>query len=536
VAIVLLGLVFLLITFVPLWHTDIWGHLAFGRWITDNLRLPHDDPVCAFAEPEPPSILYCWLGQTSFYLLYHVGELLAGGDALQRMAGGVELLRLGHALIVVLRCLVLLAAFRRLSGSLPLACAGLGVLLVLSLGNIAILRPQVLSELFFALVLLALSRPVLSKRSLVLLPLLFALWANVHGSWAIGLVLLAACLVGRSAEVSWSSGWQPRRVLADAQVRRLLPTLLLSVTAVALLNPAGPWIFANTLQMAAHPNVLAMDEWQPLEFSAGAGGHWAYLATLLLAAVTLAASPRWFSPTTWIVLVLFAVQPLRHQRMLVWWLMLTPWLLMPYWAALAERRAGRWPSYRSVPSFRKTLLVAFLAVFFVLWSMPGQWLLSGHPGPLERTVSAGTPWQLAAQLREPGRPDAAWLPELQKRLNASYPRQRFTGCVFASETLGDYLVWALPSQYPVFIYTHVHLFAPANWQACTLIRSASPGWRSMLDRFRINLVLVEPDQNPRLCAQLKQDTDWQVLLDETGLATKRDRRNRFFLAMRVTPR
>ena len=36
-------------------------------------------------------------------------------------------------------------------------------------------------------------------------------------------------------------------------------------------------------------------------------------------------------------MLIFATQPLLHQRTLVWWLMLAPWLFLPAWAPLLER-------------------------------------------------------------------------------------------------------------------------------------------------------------------------------------------------------
>src|SRR5262249_57328901 len=130
----------------------------------------------------------------------HAGDLMGGGDTVRRPGGGALLLRPLHALGVTLRCLVLLFAFRRLRCSWPLALTGLALLLALAIGHIAILRPQVFGEFFFACLLLALSRPLLSRRAFVLVPLLLVVWANSHGSWVIGLVLLAVFLLGRAVE------------------------------------------------------------------------------------------------------------------------------------------------------------------------------------------------------------------------------------------------------------------------------------------------------------------------------------------------
>jgi hypothetical protein len=536
-AVALLTGVFLLINYAPLWHTDIWGHLKFGQWMVQNGRLPERDPFCPFAEGDTGAIHYSWLGQVGLYLLYHAGELLAGGDALERMAGGAALLRFGHALLVVLRCAVLLAAFRRLSGSTALAVVALAFVLGLSIGNVAVLRPQVLGEFFLACVLMALSRPVLSRRALTLVPLLLAVWANTHGSFAAGLVLLAAVAAGRALEALRASGrWSIRGVATDPQLRRLILVLLASVVAVAALNPSGPAIFVETLRMTAHPNVLAQDEWQPLHFRLGEGGQWTYLAILAVLAATRLGSRCRLSPTMVLLILVFAGQPLLRQRMLVWWLMIAPWIMVRYWPAWRARWRGRLASGESVPSFRKTLAAGTLVLLALLWSIPGQWLLAGQPVLLERALSGGTPWRLTYQLAHPASTDARGLPALQKHLAELYPGGRFIGCVFASETLGDLVLWDLAPRTPVFIYTHVHLFTPEHWQRCLAVRSGSPAGRAILDRYRVNLVVVEPDFNPRLCALLRHEGGWKVLVDESGHPDKRDPRQRLFIAVRRQPR
>jgi hypothetical protein len=536
-AVGLIAALFLLINFPPLWHTDIWGHLKFGQWMAHNRCLPERDPLCPFADVGVGFIHYSWLGQTGLYVVYHLGEVLAGGDALARMEGGVALLRFGHAVLVALRCIVLLAAFRRLSSSMALAVTALVVLLVLSVGNIAVLRPQVLGEFFFACILLALSRPVLSRRALAALPLLLVVWANAHGSFAGGFLLLAAAAAGRMVETLRVPGcWSMRGLFADTQLRRLVLVGALATLAVTVLNPSGPRIYLETLRMTSHPNVVAMDEWQPLRFHLGGGGHWAYLATLVLLAGTQFGCRRWFSATIVIFIIVFGVPPVLRQRMLIWWLMLAPWLIVRFWPACIARWRGGREGYQSVPGFRKTLAAGTLIVLGLLWSIPGQWLIAGQPAPLEQTLSAGTPWRLTCQLAYPDEARSRGMPALQKLLDAHYPQGRFRGFIFASETLGDLVVWELANDVPVFIYTHVHLFTREHWQRCLAVRSGSPAWRAILERYRVNLVLVEPDFNPRLCTLLQQDPGWQVLVDDRGDPTRRDPRQKLFIAVRLQPR
>jgi hypothetical protein len=535
VAVGMLGLLFVFLSAVPLWHTDVWGHLKFGQWMVEHDRLPDREPFSADADPAAPGLHAYWLCQSGLYLLYHAGELVAGGDAVRRTEGGVLLLRTLHALVVTLRCLVLLFAFRRLRCSWPLALTGLALLLVLAVGHIAILRPQVFGEFCFACLLLALSRPLLSRRALVLVPLLLVVWANSHGSWVIGLVLLAVFLLGRAVEAGLASpGKSPRAVLADDQVRRLGLALGCSLLAVGLFNPHGPFIYETTLAMGRHPSVTAMDEWQSLFSARGVITWWIYLPAVALAVTAPVLSQRRPSATQVLVLLVFAVQPLLHQRMMVWWLMVVPWLVLPHVGVMLGRLKWSWLHFQSVPSFRKTVVAGLLVLAVVVWSAPVNWLLSGKPSALEQSVSQGTPWQLARHIERAAAPNSPW-PQFAEALRPHLRDGRLSGSIFASETLGDYLLWSQPLQTPVVIYSHVHLFPAAHWEQVAVVKNAAPGWQNVLDGHGVNLVLIEPELHTRLRQALLQDPAWQVVLDETGSPAKRDPRSRWLLAVRKQP-
>ena len=218
----LLGFTFLMIDLHPMYHSDVWGHLKYGKWILSHGRLPDHEPFTPFADQRTPYVNFQWLSQSLFYLLYHAGEIVAGGDEIRRTEGGVEWLRAFHAAVEVCRFILLLVAFRRRGGSAPLACAWLALSVLLAgHGHLAILRPQIIGEAFFAGLLLALSRPILSPRAVVVVTLIMVLWANAHGSFTIGLVLLGLCLAGRAVDVWIASKWDPRAAWTDLAPRKL---------------------------------------------------------------------------------------------------------------------------------------------------------------------------------------------------------------------------------------------------------------------------------------------------------------------------
>ncbi|MDW8266099.1 MAG: hypothetical protein RMJ52_12300 [Gemmataceae bacterium] len=506
----------------PVWHTDIWAHMKFGEWIWTHGRLPSHEPFSSFADQQAPYINYQWLSQTGFYLLYHAGEILTDGDVLTRLAGGAEALRIGFVGILLLRCWFLLLAYRRHSGSLPLACVGLILVLVLSHAYIAVLRPQMLGELFFAVLLCTLSQPTPSTSASLGVPLLFVLWVNTHGSYPLGLTLLAVMALGRVVDLAGL-----RRAWADQAFRRLAGMLLAALVAGALVNPHGPALYLHTVRLAGNANVAGLVEWQPL-------GRSVVLATTFVAlALTFWLSPRPIGAAAVLVVLVFGGQACLQQRMMVWWLTLVPWLLLPHWKALGEHFGWAIFQQRSVPSFRKTLLTGALVVVGFL---AGRWLVPaarlGEPRPLDKALHAGTPWRVALQVRHP---ETRSLPALAQQLQALYPEGRFVGNIFASETQGDFLVWALGPDVPVLLYTHVHLFPPQRWQECLTVKFAQPGWREVLDRNGINLIVFEAEVYAQLRQRLLTRQDWVVVLDETGLTTKPDPRGRLFVALRRQP-
>ena len=90
VAVAVLAAVFVLLCYVPLWHTDIWGHLRFGQWIAANGALPQREPFTPFSDPEAAGARQGWGSQLLFYLVFRGGELLAQGDHLRQLAGGLK--------------------------------------------------------------------------------------------------------------------------------------------------------------------------------------------------------------------------------------------------------------------------------------------------------------------------------------------------------------------------------------------------------------------------------------------------------------
>jgi hypothetical protein len=494
VAGVVLALLFVWYTHLPVWHSDVWAHLRFGEYIVTHGSLPQREMFSGdFADQESLYINYQWVAQAGAYWLFDAGRRLAAPNDDARLAAGAMMLGTAHGVIVCLRFVLLLLAFFRLTRSLPWALVGAALVFLTSVFiHLWILRPQVLGELGFAALLVALSRPVLSRRALVLIPAVLVLWANCHGSFPVGFILLGVACAGQALEVAlrqWSeSGFGLRgtfrALAADQQTRRLVSAIVLALAAVAVLNPHGPLLFLHSYLLQSNPNIPSMNEWNPLPVKRPEG--YIFLATVLLLVPLLRKSPIRFTATQVLLLLVFGLQSMAHARILVWWSMVFPWVILPHLQAYATRAFPKLLRPAPPPNLRWTLGLVAGVPLILLWSEPLQWLVFRNPPILfdERHqtwgVSAVTPVQVSR--------------DLKKEYDAD--RQGKLGrCVFASETLGDYLLWDLRTDPPVrvFCYTHVHLLTPEHWRQALAVKFANPNWQQILDDHHVEFILLESE-------------------------------------------
>src|SRR3990172_4798801 len=64
-----LGVVYCVLNYRPLWHTDLWGHLAYGRLIWQTRSIPETEPFLPLAVGVR-LVDTAWLGQWIGYAVY----------------------------------------------------------------------------------------------------------------------------------------------------------------------------------------------------------------------------------------------------------------------------------------------------------------------------------------------------------------------------------------------------------------------------------------------------------------------------------
>jgi hypothetical protein len=233
----------------PIITDDLWWHLGLGEAFAQHGPWLSEDPLL-FTAPGPPDTA-SWLADVALYTVWrHTG-----------FAG----LRVLHAAWVASILALAWSLLRRASRSRAAASAGTLAFAALGAYRLVQLRP----ELFSILATLALYRLLCEPESaptwrrIGAAALLFALWANCHAGFPLGLALLAASAAALAAEAIFRP--------TGARGPRLARTARLGVAAVAcalasLANPSGVGALLVWFQPGTDLAIVA-DEWarfQPL--------------------------------------------------------------------------------------------------------------------------------------------------------------------------------------------------------------------------------------------------------------------------------
>lgn len=470
----LVGAIFWLYSYQPLHYTDVWGHLSYGRLICRTGVLPTTEPFMPLAEGMP-MVNTVWLSQVGGYL-----TVAKWGPP------GIQFLFAA----AVACCFSLMAfGFYRRTRSVAISVMGMAVFESLNCNSLQVARPQIAAIICFGLLLAMLTAKRWRPFFWAAIPALFALWANLHGSFIVGLILLGCAGLGRAIDV-WR---RTRRLVAsfrDLSVRRLVLVTELAAAAV-LLNPYGFRLYSEVLSFSGNPNLRDLTEWDALTFRSVDGLIVASVALAL--AVLYRFSPRRIPAAEVLALVIFGAAALWMNRMLIWW----SWIAAGCFVIHVQAAWRRFHPVRKVPgpsprNGRWTVVTAGLAWIFFAWTPFGLRLLHGNTDNDQRSISDQTPVAAVAWLRE-------------------HPP---TGQLFNICEWGDYLLWAGPENVPVFATSHVHLIPREVWRDYMGIINVAAGWSESLDHYGVQTVIADKLGRGVLIAKLKDDQRWKRVYED----------------------
>lgn len=445
-----------------LWDGDTALHTRTGDFILDHGHVPTTDP---FSYTRP--------GERWFALQWLTGLTFA---VLNRAAGLKGIVLLSGVVIVLYLTLLLRDMVKRGSSGL------VALLLVMAGANASVIhfhaRPHIFTLLYLVVAnaIIAADREKPSWRVWLLVPLTIV-WANMHSGFPAILAVLGILVAGSALSRNWTNVKRYGIVTAACGL-------------ATLINPNGIALHLHILKFLNSP--WAMDninEYQSPVFRTEPMHY--YMALLFLALMVCA---RHFARREW-----------------------TECLWILFFAAASLTSA------RHIPLFIVTTLPMIGAALTSLWNE--------FSATQARTSVAGVLADLAEKSTVKIRPLSVWAviavagvalfgkqDNWPKDLSPKYfPRAAVSGMesqlaashVFTTDQWGDYLLWTGYPNQRVFMDGRSDFFGEKVGTEYVTAANGQPGWREILDRYKVDTVLLSP-ATP-LIELLSSDPSWRVL-------------------------
>lgn len=471
----------------PMSTVDLAYQLRAGAAILAGNGIPTAD-TWTFTMAGAPWHDQQWLAQVFLAAVFSVGGW-----------GGLAVLR---AALVALAFGLLLAAVRTRAPGLGARTTALFVIAAFIVAAPALaLRPQLIAIVLFAATLLVLAARRTPPRRLWLIPVLAAIWANVHGSFP-----LAILLTGLAWLEDLAVGWPH----LDLTPRRQLVLVAAVAAAVAtLVNPTGSGVWSYALTVATNSTITTrVSEWRPPSPTTPSG--FLFFASLISVTVFVAVAfarrevgrwrPSWpvamlIARPPWVLsltLLLFAILGLGSGRGAAWW----PFVAAATVAALLEVRStttvgtagANATTARRSAELRSRLNAAIAALLLVA----GLAAL-----PIWRPIgAAGVPSGL--------------LTDAPQGIAAELASGRVTGTnVWNPQIWGSWLELAAPT-IKVATDSRIELFPPGLWDQADEVGSASGSWQATLDRYAVDAVVTAANPVTPLDQALASVAGWTL--------------------------
>ena len=441
--------------------SDTWFHLQTGKYVVEHHRIPTPDPfsfTTYVGQPQPGeetvrafNLSHSWLADAILYLAYAAGGF-----------GGMVLLR---ACLMTAFCgFAAIWTYRRTQSLYRALAAAFVTAFVASYFTSD--RPYQITYVMIAATIVIAE----SRRWMWALPPLFFIWANCHGGFFMGFVVLGVYC----AEALWQ-----RFQGAPQPGERRLWIVTAACVGAAFLNPNGFLTFYILLAYKQSALISSLYEWQkPVLWQPS------FLNLLLLGALAvLAWQRRRTRVADWLLVVLFGAAYLSAVRNSNLVGLVAPAMIAAYL-----------PWKRVVPQWTEWAVAALLLV--------------GIAVPFAR----GRAFQLrAAEWKYPAGAAGFLL------------AHHVTQPMFNTFDKGGYLIWRTWPQERVFIDGRcLNETAFADYQR---IVKYAPGTRELLDRYGIQVVVMnafEANSGATYVLPLAladpSEKDWKMVFADSGAA------------------
>ncbi|MEW5869522.1 MAG: hypothetical protein AB1894_09620 [Chloroflexota bacterium] len=462
--------------------SDTWWHLRAGQWMIEHRTLLRID-MFSYTRYGQPWHYTAWMLEIPMAAIY---GLVGPGGLNLWMAGMITL--------------SFFFVWRVMSGG-PFLKAFILVLATATSSIFWAARPHLMTYLLSAIYLSILEdyrweRVALARRRLWWLPALMAIWANSHGGFAVGFILMGIYWINQVW--GWlvdGSLWERlKSIVRTPKILLTHPDYILSRIAVLLLvalciNPIGVQMLLYPFKTVAIGNLRDyIQEWQ---------------------------SPNFHSlsvqPFIWLLLAVFGVVGISRRR-----LVLSDFLLVAV------------PVYMGLLAGRNVALFALFAPpVLARHAAPVLDALGrriGYRGMRDRPMSPAQGWVNRALLVVLAIAVIAKLalvfpPQVTEQHNrkslpydaVSYLKSaHLPGELFSTYNWGGFLTWVLP-EYRVFIDGRTDLYGDEIIDEWLQVARGEPGWQEVLDRWNVNSLLFEP--NLPVVDHLEEE-NWRLVYED----------------------
>ncbi len=437
---------------------DLTYHVRLGEQLLHG-SFPRTD-LFTFSAPGAAWTDQQWLAQAILALAHRAG-------------GWNTVLVLKVGLIGVTFVLVFAAC--RASGASVRASGGLTVVsYLLSSQNLG-MRPQLFAvPLFAAMVWISRTRREHPGRQWAI-PVLVALWANLHGSFVLGPLLVGL-------------DWLEDRRDRSPGSNRTLAVGLVSLLAT-FVGPFGWRVWTYTAEISANPTITRLvSEWEPTTIRSLTGAG--LFASVVVVGWLLA---RRTEPVPWptlLRLLVLLVLALPAIRGVVWWALAAPVTVAGLLRPRPAPAAGEPDARRGSPLVNRVMALALLAALVV--ALP--WWRSAPPGEGPGVLDQAPEGLAVAAARVTAPGDHLWV----------------------DQVWGSWFEYRLPDR-PVFVDSRIELYPQRVWTDYLDVANGREGWQAVVDRWGVDVMVLSPGQSGALVDRIVHDPGWQqVYRDDDG--------------------
>ncbi len=466
---------------LPLRSWDYWWHLTMGRLVNYWGAVPAANHFLYTMPADAASYDQPWLAQLLLYGLHFNGSvhlaLLARNVA---VGAGVAWL----SWRAMQRCDSVVVGSIATLGALPFVFAFVEV------------RPTLFAWPLFCL-LLGLGYAILQGRRsrgwLAVFPAVSALWANLHGSFLLAVVLIGLFMIADAARERTGPGrfdWSVPGAWAAAGTASLLAPLL---------NPRGAEIYRYVYGQFTDDVVgTTVTEWLPTTLTNPPGvGAYFYLTLLVAGGLII-----WRRGETELIdrllFATFALFAVGYARGLLWFGFVLPLTLAPSLRHLGRSADERPPPHAAMKYLHTLLAAAFVVVPLAVqptWQWRVDWTADSplfevrSRAPMKGVVQDETPFEATEILGRHSEP----------------PR------LFHDERYAGFLLYHLTDEKPrqlVFVDQRIELPSDRIWSLYYNVIGKPDVWKGVFHQHEVRAAVLSNSRQRSLVDRLAEASDW----------------------------